>query len=62
MSTQQEQEEALALRRELGDAMPSSLRMPLWAVQEGSEVPGTAEDVLAMARHAARRPREEGPQ
>ena len=48
-----QQEEATYLLRILGDACPSSLRLPLRAVRDGTEVAGTAEDVLQMAIDAA---------
>ena len=44
------QAEATVLIRALGNALPSSLRSPLRAVRDGNEVPGTADDVLEMAR------------
>ena len=42
-------EKATLLLRILGDACPSSLRSPLRAVRDGTEVVGTAEDILQIA-------------
>jgi len=44
------QAEATVLLNTLGDACPSAFRSPLRAVREGTEIPGTAEDVLRAAR------------
>lgn len=54
MSTTEQRKEAELLREQLLDrnAMPSSLRMPLGLVIEGTEAPGTASMVLVMARDA----------
>jgi len=49
MATQAQKERAAELRRILAGKLPSSLRAPLRAVQDGTEVPGTAEDVLSLA-------------
>ena len=45
-----EQAEATVLLRGLGNSLPSSLRSPLRAVMDGTEIPGTGDDVLTMAR------------
>ena len=47
-----QQAEATVLLNGFADtgSCPSSLRAPLRAVREGTEVPGTAEDVLRVAR------------
>jgi len=44
------QAEATVLLNLLGDACPSAFRSPLRAVREGTEIPGTAEDVLQAVR------------
>lgn len=44
------QVEATVLLNELGDSCPSALRSPLRRVREGTEISGTAEDVLQMGR------------
>ena len=43
------QEKAEMLRRQLGNLCPAALRAPLRAVQDGTELPGTARDILDMA-------------
>ena len=45
----QTQEKAEMLRRRLGDRCPAALRAPLMAVQDGTELPGSAKDILDMA-------------
>ena len=44
------QAEATVLLRGLANSLPSSLRSPLRAVMDGTEIPGTANDVLTLAR------------
>ena len=51
-SNRGQREEATYLLRVLGNTCPSSLRAPLRAVRDGTEVVGTAEDVLEMAIHS----------
>jgi hypothetical protein len=43
---------AAALLRQLGDRIPSVLRLPLRRVVEGTEIPGTAADILQFAEQA----------
>ncbi len=52
MSTTLERERARRCIQELGDNMPASLRAPLAAVRDGTEIPGTAADVLEFGRSA----------
>lgn len=50
MSTPQQAEKARQLIAELGDHLPSSLRGPLRRIRDNDEIPGTAEQVLWIAR------------
>ena len=55
LATMHEREQAAQFIHVLGEHMPSNLRSPLARVREGTEVEGTAGDVLAFARDALAR-------
>ena len=50
MATIHEREQARQYIHAFRGEMPSSLRAPLAAVHDGTELPGTAHDVLDLAR------------
>lgn len=52
MATELESNQARSILRRHGDDLPASLRAPLMRVREGTEVEGTAADVLQQARRA----------
>ena len=49
MTEQDERKRAGELLRQHGDSIPASLRAPLGAVRDGTEVPGTLEGVMEFA-------------
>ncbi len=50
MATTHEKEQARQYIHAFRGEMPSSLRSPLACVRDGTELPGTAQDVLDLAR------------